>query len=71
MQKQQGENICTNFDIIRKLDLPIFANMIFNVAKYDCETLEDFEEFLSRGITAKNYEALQEILPSMQGSDVI
>ena len=68
MKKRQSEKLHTNFDIIRKLEMPTFANLVFNVAKYECQTLDDFENFLSRDITAQNDEALQAILQSTQSA---
>lgn len=67
MVKQPIEKLLTNFDVLSKLELPVFANLVFNVAKYECVTLEDFENYLSKEITAQNNEALQEILLSLQG----
>ena len=71
MKKRQGESLRTNFDVIRKLERSTFANLVFDVAKYECQTLDDFENFLSKEITAQNGEALQAILQSMQGPEVI
>lgn len=68
--KQSNKNMLTNFDVLLRLNQSTFANLIFNVAKYECETLEDFENFLNKEITAQNNEALQEIISALQGYEV-
>lgn len=68
--KQSNKNMLTNFDVLLRLNQSTFANLIFNVAKYECETLEDFENFLNKEIAAQNNEALQEIISALQGYEV-
>ncbi|MDD3394316.1 MAG: hypothetical protein PHG19_06710 [Anaerotignum sp.] len=59
-------NQTKNFDVLLKLNQSTFANIVFNVAQYECETLDDFENFLNKEVSEQNKEALQKSLSSLQ-----
>lgn len=40
----------TNFEILQQMPLKSFANMVFEVTRCDCKSLEDFEAFLRKEI---------------------
>lgn len=40
----------TNFEILQQMPLKSFANMVFEVTRRDCKSLEDFEAFLRKEI---------------------
>ena len=47
----------TNFEVLKQMPLNSFANMVFNVARRECETEKEFIQFLKKEIP----EGLEEI----------
>ena len=58
-----------NFDVLKQMPLKEFANMVFNVAKYDCKSLEEFEAILNREIPVEMEGEFKEALQKMQLSN--
>lgn len=58
----------TNLEALKKMPGNSFANMVFDVVKNRCETLEDFENFLNMEIKADLEPALKEALRNLQCS---
>ena len=57
-----------NFEVLRQMPQGWFANMIFHVVNNDCETLEDFEDFLDSEIKPDLEVELKEALKKIQQS---
>lgn len=57
-----------NFEVLRQMPQACFANMIFDVVKNRCETLEDFEDFLDSEIKPDLEVELKEALKKIQQS---
>ena len=57
-----------NFEVLRQMPQACFANMIFHVVNNDCETLEDFEDFLDSEIKPDLEVELKEALKKIQQS---
>ncbi len=57
-----------NFEVLRQMPQASFANMIFDVVKNRCETLEDFEDFLDSEIKPDLEVELKEALKKIQQS---
>lgn len=58
----------TNFEAIKQLPEKSFSNMVFNVVKNKCKTLEEFEEFLQAEIKPDLEPVLKEALQNLQCS---
>lgn len=58
-----------NFEAIKQMPVKNFANMIFHVAKYECQTEAEFEEFLNKDIPTELEESLKEALQNLQCSN--
>lgn len=58
-----------NFEVLRQMPQASFANMIFDVVKNRCETLEDFEHFLDSEIKPDLEVELKEALKKIQCSN--
>ncbi len=58
-----------NFEVLRQMPQACFANMIFDVVKNRCETLEDFEDFLDSEIKPDLEVELKEALKKIQCSN--
>ena len=58
-----------NFEVLRQMPQASFANMIFHVANNDCETLEDFENFLNKEINPELESTVKEALKKIQCSN--
>lgn len=58
----------TNFEALKQMPLKNFANMVFDVAKNRCESLEDFEDFLKMKIRPDLEPTLKEALKNLQCS---
>lgn len=37
-----------NYDVLKQMPIPSFANIVFNVVKRECQTEEDFVAFLEK-----------------------
>lgn len=57
-----------NFEVLRQMPQSSFANMVFDVVKNQCETLEDFEVFLNREIRPDLEPVVKEALKKIQQS---
>lgn len=55
-----------NFEVLRQMPQASFANMIFHVVNNDCETLEDFENFLNKEINPELESTVKEALKNLQ-----
>ncbi len=60
----------TNFEALKQMPINSFANMIFHVVNNDCETLEDFENFLNREISPDLEPTVKEALKNLQCSGI-
>lgn len=58
----------TNYDVLKQMPQSSFANMIFAVVKNECETLNDFEDFLRTEIKPELEPTLKEALQNLQCS---
>ncbi len=58
----------TNLEALKQMPDNSFANMVFDVVKNRCETLEDFENFLNMEIRSDLEPALKEALRNLQCS---
>ncbi len=58
----------TNLDVLKQMSNNSFANMVFNVVKNKCETLEDFENFLNMKIRSDLEPVVKEALRNSQCS---
>lgn len=56
----------TNFEALKQMPLKSFANMVFNVARRDCNNLEEFEAFLSQEIPKHLEPTVEKALQEMQ-----
>ena len=59
----------TNFEALIQMPLGSFANMAFHTVKYDCATLQEFEEFLKKTIDPELEDIAKEALQKMQCSN--
>ena len=57
-----------NFEALKQMPQSSFANMVFDVVKNQCETLEDFEVFLNREIRPDLEPVVKEALKKIQQS---
>lgn len=57
-----------NFEALKQMPQSSFANMVFDVVKNQCETLEDFEGFLNREIRPDLEPVVKEALKKIQQS---
>ena len=57
-----------NFEVLRQMPQASFTNMIFDVVKNRCGTLEDFEDFLDSEIKPDLEVELKEALKKIQQS---
>lgn len=51
----------TNYDALKQMPKSSFANMVFSIVKYECDTLGDFEEFLARELSKEGEGILHEL----------
>lgn len=58
----------TNLEALKQMPVNSFANMVFDLVKKRCQTLEDFENFLNREIKPDLEPALKEALRNSQCS---
>lgn len=56
----------TNFEALKQMPLKSFANMVFNVARRDSNSLEEFEAFLSQEIPKHLEQTVEKALQEMQ-----
>lgn len=56
----------TNFEALKQMPLKSFANMVFNVARRDCSSLEEFEAFLCQEIPKHLEQTVEKALQEMQ-----
>lgn len=56
----------TNLEALKQMPGSSFANMVFDVVKNRCETLEDFENFLNMEIRSDLEPALKEALENLR-----
>ena len=59
-----------NFEVLRQMPQACFSNMIFHVVNNDCETLEDFENFLNKEINPELESTVKEALKNLQCSSM-
>ena len=57
-----------NFEALKQMPQSSFANMVFDVVKNQCETLEDFEVFLNREIRPDLEPVVKDALKKIQQS---
>lgn len=61
-----GRRKVTNFEVLKQMPLKSFANMVFNVARRDSNSLEEFEAFLSQEIPKHLEQTIEKALQEMQ-----
>ncbi len=60
-----------NYDVLKQMPVRSFANMVFHIVKDECESLEDFENFLNKEIKPE-FEALtKETLKEVTGIEKV
>lgn len=58
-----------NFEVLKQLPPSDFASMVFHVVRYDCGTVQDFEDFLNKEVQPELEGTLKEALQKIQCSN--
>lgn len=64
-----GERTMNNFDAIKQMPLKDFAQLVFHVARFDCNNAEEFEAFLNKKVDVALERTVKEALQKMQCSN--
>lgn len=60
-----------HFEILKQLPQKEFANMVFSVARNECDSLTDFENFLDSDVPKELEDTVKGALQTMQCSSEI